>query len=233
MATFAELKTRVGANIIDLPTAVSDIRGDLINSAIRKIQGGRHTFRVQESLLSTTTDRDNSPIDLLDDGVPSDFKEWLGRPYRIPSIGGKAVPMAFTTRKRANEMYGADSDLYIGAPQYVFEGEPTDANVRSLYVRPFPDGNSDYSDGEYRVYFPYARYIADLSSDGDTNWFTTDADRAVECEATWQAFMRDHDEERGAIWKQMANDEYNEVVKEDKRYRLSGTPTWEPSVNAV
>ncbi len=222
MATFGSLQTRVQTRVIDLPTAVLTEVPDLINDAMRRIQE-RHNFKVMETLLGPSLTTAASTVLVA---VPANFKELRNHPYEIRNTGSVHKLITAANRTEALAEYHNDPAKDIGAPQVLIEGEPSDdAGTRNFEVYPFPDGASDYSDGEYRVFIPYWRYVTALSSAADTNWFTVNAELYLLADATAAAFMLDWDEERSLFWTDKANKRFNDTLNLDKRFRLAGVDT--------
>src|SRR5262245_59775650 len=104
MATFQELQTRVLANIIDTPEYVQSRVADVVNEVVTTLQGGSHSFWVQQTLLETTTDVTNSPADLLEAAVPSNFKEWNGKPWLQPQFGRNRPLSVYATRRQVEDI---------------------------------------------------------------------------------------------------------------------------------
>jgi hypothetical protein len=68
----------------------------------------------------------------------------------------------------ARRLYGNSTTIDQGAPRHILLTE----GFTGAEVYPYPDGRSDYGDGQYRLYIPYYGYLADLTAKGDTNFFT-------------------------------------------------------------
>lgn len=221
MGTYLAIQNRVEGRVIDLPSFVSSEVPTLINSAIRHLQNA-HNFKVMEALLERTTTADSSSLG----SVPSNFKEFRGRPYYLTEAGDTEFMEIAASRQAVQ---GAVNTLDIGSPYFILEAEPTtELNARALEVYPIPDGNSDQSDGEYRVKMPYWKYLADLSADGDTNWFTQNAEEYIVDKATALGFGLDWDYQSEAVWTQKSENWKKDVIKADKLARLGGVDTLVP-----
>lgn len=212
--TFGTICTRVRNQVIDLPTTVTNAVPDYVRTGIRKLQT-RHNFLVMDKLAAVTT-----VVNVANIGpVPSDWKEWRSFPYYLTNDG----------RARKLQMHTPHEGIYpdirsteTNPPRIITIGEPSDDNgTRAMIVAPIPDGASDWSDGEYRLYIPYRRYLAALTAEGDSNWFTTNAEEYIFHFATNLAFAGDWDYEHATLHLQLAENEYKEVVLADKRLRLS------------
>lgn len=224
MATFADIQTRVEGWLIDLPSFVEGMVPALINKAHKEIQD-RHNFKVMEAEFTSLTTVGTRAIVTA---VPSTFKEWrLEAQYLTDDDVWKEISWApnITSMRR----WFSDDDE--GAPEFLFDPVTTEAGVRTLHVYPLPDGESDYDDGEYRLYIPYYAYLPDLSGDSDTDWFTSHADWYMTWSALSEGFGADWDPEQLLLWKQKAEEEYAKVVKLDKMLRLGGmremVPHWQ------
>lgn len=224
MATFLEIKTDVQNWVIDLPTAVQNSVPGYINKALVKIQN-RHDFKVMEGMLTPTTTIGVRQLALLS---PTTFKKARGRPFIVREDGTKKRLIWALTEESLLPAF--DDAIYDeGEPMVIVQGIPTsDLNDRPVNVFPYPDGNSDYTDGEYRVKIPYWRYLPALSADGDTNWFTINATEYLTYKAIADAFSLNWDMEQMAVWLQKAEVEYKEVVLKDKLARLAEVNTLVP-----
>lgn len=221
MANFLELQTEVRENLIDLPTVVTNSVPTLVKRAVERLHK-KHNFKVMEAEQSYTTVLATRSIG----AVPADFRENRGAPYRISDVDGHTTPLVMAPERTS--IIGAYTEDDEGAPAALLDAIPSGLNVRNYHVFPLPDGNSDYSDGEYRIVVPYWKTLPVLSANGDTNWFTINADEWIVYTATAYGFIKDWDEERGVYWKQLATEVLGEVIKQDKKYRLSQVDTLVP-----
>lgn len=212
MATFSELQTRVQTRIIDLPSAVQAEVPSLVNKALIALQK-RHNFEVMKALQSYTTTVSTRSIG----SVPSDWKEERGVPYEVPE-NSRVRPLAWgPNRTEAEKGWGTNTDLDFGEPRVILRSEPSAVTGASTFeVFPYPDGNSDYGDGEYRIRVPYWKFLPALSGASDTNWFTVYAEEYIEAYATSLGFAIDWDEEREAVWLQKADMHRKELIRLDK-----------------
>lgn len=232
MGTFLELQTEVATALIDTPARVLALVPSLVNRAIRSLQVD-HNFRVQKAVLTANT---VEGVRLLTTKpVSTNFKEWRGRPYRVSFLG---------TQNRVNwavansEVTAGVNSLSTGFPRFVVEDDnPSEDGNVSINVWPLPDGNSDYVDGEYRVFLPYWKYLADLTVSGQTNWFTTNGHEYIVHTATGYGFQYDWDESRMAVWVQTAANLKDRLIKQDKREVLATVntlvPHWEGANDAM
>lgn len=221
--TFADIQAEVAGNIIDLPTFVTNSIPGLINTALQRIQDD-HNFKVMEGNLvgQTTTISQQHLV-----ATPTRFKEFRGNPWYVTYNGGIQPMSIVPDLESVNGWYtsGTQGD----APRFILLGTPTsDAGLGYIDVYPLPDGNSDYSDGEYRLTIPYWKYVAPLVNASDSNWFTLNADRWLVDFATSLGFQKDHDYNSLSIWAQTAKDWKLEAIKRDKLQRIASVDTLVP-----
>jgi hypothetical protein len=220
MGTFASIKDRVETRIIDLPAAVLAEVGTLVNKAMVRLQQ-THNFKVMEALIEATTTVATRTLV----AVPANFKEFRGEPYYVTD-DGSTFPMTVVSSKEA--LWPATDEEAEGYPRYILDGLPSEAGDRSLEVYPLPDGNSDWTGGEYRIKVPYWRFVTELSGDADTNWFTVNGEEYLVERATAEGFLMDWDEQRAGVWLEKSEVSRREVVKLDKTLRISAMRTLVP-----
>src|ERR1044072_6596512 len=142
---FGEIKTEGGTFVIDLPTSVTNLLPNLINRSIKRLQ--RHNFKIMEAEASFTTVLSTRVLGT----VPTDWKEPRGNPYYIEQLGRPREFNCAPSVAEAVARYGHNPDVDYCSPRLLVENAAT--NQFSIY--PYPDGISDYTDGEYRVIVPY------------------------------------------------------------------------------
>lgn len=225
MSTYLELQTDVQNIVIDLPNAVVSAVPTLVNNAMRTAQV--HNFKVMEAEAGFTTLEGERHVTM-----PTNFKEYRGEPWLIEDTNGTMRRMYIAPNREGLLLAFSEED--VGRPQVLLDDVPTsESGVRYWAIYPLPDGGSDYSDGEYHFVVPYYKYLTALSADGDTNWLTVNAAEYITFKAVAEAFARDWDEQRSAVWEQKAQVKYLEVVKKDKQYRVSGVSTMVPMWRGV
>lgn len=245
MATYSELQTEVATNLIDVPTAVQALIGTYLNRALKTLQV-RHNFEVMKATTGVLiTAADTRVLS----AVPADFKEFrldpvngVG-PYLIHASGdtqelqigyGRASVEADIPTDAGGEN---EDDTVVGPPQLILRSEPTsEAGASNFEVWPLSDGLSLYANsdaGEYRIVIPYWKFLTALSASGDTNWFTTNAEEWLLCQATAYGFFTNEDEERATIWTQRAAEKLQEVIGRDKRLQVSRVQTLIPHPDAM
>lgn len=224
MATFLEIQTDVSRLIIDLPTKVQEAVPTLVNQAIRSMQRG-YNWKVMEAtttMVTTALSRTPTPNTI------ANFKEYRDKgPYLLKNL---------TKAKRFITVLGSDVDLAVFSdinvpvePQYLVNSV-NQAGVWSFTIAPYPDQISDWPDGNYRIVVPHYAYTPNLVNDGDTNWFTLNAEDYITYKAAAEGFARDWDYDGMALWLQRADEKLKEIKKADKYARLSGVnelvPHW-------
>jgi len=220
MATFLELQTEVRTAIIDLPTAVSNLVPTFVKRAVRSLQTD-YNFRVMRALGSFVS---TEGVRILG-ARPADWKEARGRPYRLGFNGSTSRVNWASSRA---EVFASIAAQAVGIPRFILEAEETEAGVSNFELYPLADGNSDFGDGEYRIYVPYWKYLADLAADGSTNWFTVNAEEFIIHTASGYGFQYDWDENRMAVWRQTGEAFRRQVIKRDKLAVLSEVETLVP-----
>lgn len=235
MATFLQIQQRVQKIIIDLPTAVLAEVPTLINEAVRELQR-RHDFKVCEAKTSvyTTTAQSEALA-----AVPSNWHKWRGSPFLIDVDGSTKDLGIANARADAEREWGSIAGgehsiaSMVSCPKVLFIDEPSDeAGTSQFCMRPIPDEMSLYANGNYRIQIPYWKFLTALSANGDTNWFTTNAEHAVSFLAAAEGFALDWDLNQSAVWAQKAANKVKEVIDLDKRQRFSQTDTLVPNPDA-
>lgn len=212
--TFGTICARVRGQVIDLPTFVTNQVPNYVRTSIKKLQT-RHNFLVMDKVFAAVTTVNVATIG----NVPSDWKEWRSFPYYITN-DGRARKLQMHTPHEG--IYPMIRETEVNPPRVITLSPAFDDNGgRSMNLSPIPDGSSDYSDGEYRIFIPYRRYLGDLSNDNDANWFSVNAEEYIFHFASNLAFAADWDYDHAAVEQQLAENEYKEIVLADKHLRLS------------
>src|SRR5271166_775668 len=223
--TYTTIQSRVQTRLIDLPAAVLAEVPTLINDAIHFICAN-HNFKVMEGEtgpLVTTTAMVPATAGTNADGttaathilapIPSDFKELRGDAYYASFVGWTKDIFWEPNRSYTYRRWAPFDPNQIGPPRDLFLGEAQNAKIPpvpnpdqdmgflNMEIYPFPDGLSDWSDGQYRIYVPYWRYLPELSASGDHNWFTDWGDSFLIDYASMRGFELDWDEQRATYWR--------------------------------
>jgi hypothetical protein len=218
MATFQQLQNRVKAWIIDGPTAVINEIPVLITSSIAWLEG-KHNFQVMQNELqyvTTSTPALGLSQTHVIGQIPVQWKcQRDDNPYYVLYIGSVRELQWQPNRTMMYRQWNRQDVNQVGPPHDLLLGEATnstipdpnnpDLNMSALNIEvyPYPDGSSDWSDGNYRINIPYFGYLPALVNPTDANWFTLDGPQAEFCvsSAIWQAFMMMEDEGRASAHK--------------------------------
>ena len=214
---FGELKTSIQRYIIDDNVSVVDEINDVVNEAVRRMQDN-HNFKVFESktaLLETTL------VTRKLNDVPSDFKMQRSRPYLVDN-SGNTIPIGWAPNDFEMDKIYEESNSAIdkGQPRFIFLFSKSTANVSpyfEFHVFPFPDGLSDYTNGNWRIICPYWRYLPLLVSAADTNFILNTYPLAIRFQCIAQLHWLNIDEERAAIWEGKADKMVREAKRADRR----------------
>ncbi len=219
--SYSTLQTRVQTRIIDLPAAVLAEVPTLINDGVRFLTNS-HNFKVMRAEFDYLTTTPTPPTHILG-AIPADWKEPRENAYYVLNNGDTHELEWQPTRAYTYRRWGATDPNNIGPPRDLLLGEsesadfPTTPNpdqddtATNIEVFPYPDGTSDWPDGQYRIKVPYWRTLPDLSLAGDHNWFTDNADRFLVDFATFQGFLLDWDEQRAGIWQMQAMGKFDGI----------------------
>ncbi len=218
MSTLATLRTRVQARLVDVTASIVTETDELINAAIREAEE-TYNFRIMEASTELVTTVATRRLPASSTSIPTDWKESRAKPYlregELGVLGTKNIQWAPTIEEMV-KLYSLDDPNDKGTPQFVFEDFAAD----EFSAFPFPDGASQWTDGEYRVTIPYWKFLADLVDDGDTNWFTDNMTEYVRDMAVAKGFLLNWDEERAAGWLSLARAGFERGKKFDKRAKL-------------
>ena len=213
MATFSALQTRVQNWLIDTPTHVVNEIPVLITSSIAWLQA-QHNFQVMQAqtqfVTSSTPALGASQTHVIGQ-IPTNWKcQRDVNPYYVLYIGSVRELTWQPNRTMCYRRWNAADVNQVGPPGDLLLGEATNSTIPdpdnpdlnltdlNIEVYPFPDGSSDWSDGNYRINVPYFGFLPQLSAGTDANWFTKDGPQAEFCvaNAVWQGFMMMEDEAR-------------------------------------
>lgn len=221
MATFSAIQTRVATELIDSSTAVTALVPTWVNASILWLQA-QHNFQVMQAetvyTTASTPALGTSQTHVIGQ-IPADWKCKRGIPYYARYIGNVQQMEWFAEREYAYRRWGIADYNQVGPPCELLVGEPENAqfpptggspsnNLTGLNIEcwPFPDGSSDWADGNYRIHVPYFRYLTQLSAPTDANWFTLDGPQAefVVRYAVYFGFLANEDETRANAHKAIA-----------------------------
>lgn len=207
MPTFAQLKTRVEGYLIELPTFTTGLVGDWINKAITDAEG-RHNYHHMEATLTATTTVGVRALA----AEPSDWKEVREAPFYLTD-DGETEEMAWgITRQLMRRQFAEQDTDDDGAPEFLLVDEND-----GILVYPFPDGSSDYTDGEYRIHIPYWAYSPALVNNNDTNWWTDNWEWFLTFYAAAEGFLANRDTQEATIYLERAEVERQKSRRRDKQ----------------
>ena len=213
---FGQIQDEVEGWLLDLPSGVQAKVPGWINEAQRDACR-RHNFRaMEEELLPVTADQQRVLV-----AKPDDWKEARSLPYMYRQDGSTkeldwAPSESDMIRTYAIQLpdEGNTTPADEGEPRYILE-YPTE-----LHVFPLPDDESDWDDDDYRIVIPYWKYLADLSGDNDTNWFTDNHAYYLIWKAVSIGFAYNRDEERAEYYEGKAEPFFKRLKRQDKISRI-------------
>lgn len=206
---YITIQNHVKNYLLDLPDETEALIPDWINLALREFEEP-HNYRYMEAsqeYITTVADRNLGVL-------PAGWKESRGFPYIKRFDGGRREIDWGASNSDMVRQYSDDSDIDKGAPQFLLELPD------SLQVYPYPDGNSDYGDGEYVIEVPYWIFSEELTLPGDTNWVTDNYPWYLIYAATAKGMIFNREEERATGYIGLANDQVTRARRQDKRSRL-------------
>lgn len=225
--TFADLQAEVLLWVIDAPLAVQSLVPRFVNRSIRKIQW-KHDFKFMEAEVNFVTASSTRTLGAR----PDDWKKPRNaKPYLVENLGRTRELNYASTQGEAKARFGDNMSLNFGSPRLIVEVENVD-NTGTFFLYPFSDGLSDYPDGQYRVYFPYWKFLPELVNPTDHNWLSDNAEQAVIYQAVADAFYANEDEQRAAIWDAKASKELKDAILLDKERRVAETASFTPHLGA-
>jgi len=225
MADFATIQTRVNSRLIDLPATIVTEVPLLVNQAIREAEQ-KHNFRVMEAEQAASTVIATRTLA----AISSDFKEKRARPFYRDGQDGLLSTEIIDWGSSKEDMlkrYELDDTTSDGSPRFIL----VDDAGSNYSVWPFPDGSSQWDNGEYRVVMPYWKFLADLTGTG-TNWFTANMEEYLIFQATAHGFMLNWDELRAVQWFTLATDKFNSGKRHDKLSRIERNIAIVPKLDA-
>lgn len=210
MPTFAELKTRVEGYLIDTPSFTINLVGAWINKAIDDAEG-RHNYAHMERTLEATTVVDTRFLA----AEPSDWKAPRAAPYFLRDDGSTREMAWGVSRHLMRRQFDEEDTDSDGDPEFLLLDEND-----GVLVYPFPDGNSDYTDGEYRVRAPYWGYSTMLVADGDTNWWTDNWEWYLTFYAAAEGLLANRDSQEATIYIERAEVERQKSMRRSKQKQV-------------
>lgn len=206
---FSTIQNHVKNYLLDLPDETEALIPDWINLALREFEE-THNFRYMEASQEYITTEAARQLG----EKPSGWKESRAFPFIERDDGGRREIDWGASASDMVRQYSDDADLSKGVPQFLLE------TPEALEVYPFPDGQSDYADGEYVIEVPYWGFSEELSDPSDTNWVTDNYPWYLIYAATAKGMIFNREEERATGYIGLANDQLTRARRYDKRSRL-------------
>ena len=147
--------------LVEMPDAVNETIRDMCDIYAFTSMKGEAAF--------TTADQTSAGTRSHDLGArPADWLRPRADAYVLRFDGGtKIIPWLPTEEDRIREFGEAPTGGNdLGQPVAVRD------DGANLQVWPFPNNSSDYADKNFRLRFPYYKYLSTLASAADSNWFT-------------------------------------------------------------
>lgn len=223
MSTFLEIQTDVAALVTDLPDTVEAAIPKLINQAIRSMQRTYNWRAMEASTTFITTEGSLTPTP----NTIARFKEYRDKGPYLLRYQAKAKIFLTALDTDVDRAVLSDATKKV-APEFLINTVNAATGVHTFTIAPYPDVNSDWTNGNYRIVVPSYNYSADLVNNSDTNWFTLNAEDYITYKAAAEAFARDWDNDAMALWLQRADEKLKEIKKADKTSRLASVDTLVP-----
>lgn len=205
MADFATIKSKVESYVLDLPSSTQALVGDWVNKAVRDAEV-EHNFLHMAAEQTFIT----APGVRVLGSKPTLWKARRTAPRLLFNDGGDEEIYWAPSGSEMVRVYDTGDPDDAGTPEFLLE------TITELEVYPFPDSDSDYSDGNYRVQVPYWSFSAPLSADGDINFFTEAGEWYTIFAATAEALMFNRDEPRAVQYIERAAQQLAKLVRTDK-----------------
>lgn len=226
---FAQIVSNVENYLLDLPDETQAAIPDWINEAVRDAER-RFNWKHMEAQTEAVTVAGERF--LLTE--PLRYKESRGDPYILHEDGDREpIQWAPSLQDMLLQTPQSSTDATLGAgkPSFLLAVYDEYDLDFELEVYPLSDGESQYSDGEYRLYVPYWRYTAE-GPDLATNWFSQNLPYYVIFKAAAMGFEFNRDEQRAQYFETRAEKQFKKGSGQQKRARLQGTPTMSISLGA-
>lgn len=203
MSTLAQMRSRI-ADDLDRSDLSSQI-DKAINRAIKYYQGRRFWFNETTGTFTTVADQRTYGSA---DGLPSDIVEIDFLKIALTSLDDPITPRT----------YSWIENIDLGNN---LTGEPTDYALyqEKVYLYPIPDAT-------YTITVSYQQSYSELSSDSDTNDWTTEAEDLIEARARWWLYTRViQDREMAADAKAEEREALKMLVQRTEKMLMKGTLT--------
>jgi hypothetical protein len=209
---FDTIVTNVENYLLDLPAETVALVPTWVNEAIKDAEKRYNfTHMKREQLLIETTVNQRFLI-----AIAANWKEDRVLPYLTDNNGFTGEIDWAPSNSDMVRQYSDDPTVDIGAPQFLLNEYDETLETYVYNVFPYPDGQSQYTNGEYRVNIPYYAYTGDLSG-SENNFITNNGEFYVIYKAVAMGMFFNRDEQRGGAYDQLAEREYKKLKNQDKR----------------
>ena len=212
---FNDLISNVAKYLLDTPEDTTDLIPVWVNQAVEDAEN-RHNFRHMERTLAiVTTPNVREQVD-----VPALYKESRSDPFLIRNDGAVDEINWAPSRSDMIRQYGDDPAIDIGSPQFILEIFDGSEDVTEFHSYPFPDTQSLYGDGNYRLNLPYYALSAAMVDGSDSNFITNKSQFYVIYRATHYGMLFNRDEARAIVYATQAEQQYQILKRVDKKGRV-------------
>lgn len=217
MPTFQGIQDSVTRRLVDTNIALTTEVPLLVNNALRMIQD-LHNFKVMEASVEYTTVQAQRQLSTM----PGDWKESRFNPY-IREWDGGSTPIEWgPSIEEMAKIFPLDDASITGQgkPRYVLWNQ--EAGTEEIQVYPYPDVKSNWAGGgDWRIVVLYWKYIPEMTTGTDTNWFTEKASEFLIFQSVAEGFYINFDEARGQMWEGRAGLQFKKAKKVDKHVRTN------------
>ncbi len=185
---------------------------EYVNLAVQQAEE-QHNYRHMEASAQYVTTEATRLLTAL----PDRWKSARAFPYLTTDDDDTRIEINWgASESDMVRMYGESVTLDSGQPQFIYQ------TSTGLDVYPLPSGDSDYSDGDWRVTIPYWQYSVDLDDADDTvtNWWSENKPWYIIYQGASLVLAGMRDLNNAAIKAQLAAPILSRAEKQDKRSRL-------------
>jgi hypothetical protein len=219
MAVFANIYEKVAGEIIDTSAEIQNRIPGWINQAFRDAEKkpGINLRHMERLTFIDTVAAQRA----LASGKPSDWKEKRDEPWRLYANGDTGGLEWAPSEAEMRARYPYSNTARTGAPVYILE------TPDGFEVYPFSDGQGDFG-GQYRIAIPYYGMTPLLVGDGETNWWTENAEEFLKHQAAGYGLLFADWPDRAAAQFAQAKTLLDDIIRHDKRSKLARRVTIEP-----
>lgn len=215
MATFLQIKTEIQDTLARTDATVTGKIGGWVNRR-QRLAANRHNF-----LFLRNQDSRATVVDTQEYTLPANFKDDIQ--FFIQKTT-EYVPLEIRSLVEMLRLYSPDTK---GEPRYI-TFEFTEKDFRVWPPKP---------DAVYTINIVYYRWPPDLSDNGDTNWFTDNADVMLVAGAVADGLWFLGAEQDAGPWEQRYEAEFQRVKTYDQERQLPQfgvlVPRWDVKSPAI